>query len=117
MKTIITLLLAISSLGSKAQESKAKVADAKKEQIAPVQIKAPQLISMDYIDARDPNWLTNNYTFAQQQLEKMSIIDLRDVLSELPGVYQSRRGDDLHIYGARANSTLYIVDGVQLQRK
>jgi len=41
--------------------------------------------------------------------------DLRDAVSLLPGAYQARRGDDLNIFGARSQGTLYIVDGMRMR--
>ncbi len=38
-----------------------------------------------------------------------------DVVSTTVGVYQSKRGSDVSIGGARTSGTLYIIDGVQVQ--
>ena len=38
-----------------------------------------------------------------------------DLVAITPGVYQSQRGQDVNIGGARTSGTLYIIDGVQVQ--
>ena len=38
-----------------------------------------------------------------------------DIVSTTVGVYQSQRGQDVSIAGARTSGTLYIIDGVQVQ--
>jgi len=38
-----------------------------------------------------------------------------DIVSTTVGVYQSQRGQDVSIGGARSTGTLYIIDGVQVQ--
>ena len=56
------------------------------------------------------------YTFTRAELKKLPITDLRDALCLLPGMYQSRRGDDVNVFGARTTSTNYIIDGMPLSR-
>ena len=53
----------------------------------------------------------------QKDMEHLPTRDPRDIAAFTPGVYQARRGQELNIGGSRAGGTLYIEDGVQLQRK
>ena len=43
----------------------------------------------------------NDHVFNRKGLDHMPYMDLRDVAATLPGVYQARRGDELHVYGSR----------------
>ena len=64
------------------------------------------------INVNNPN-ATNIKT--AEQIEKMPTRDTRDIAASAPGVYQSSRGADLNISGARSNANVYIIDGVVVQ--
>jgi len=126
MKTIIILLVIVSCLPAVAQETGGIVSVEKKECIAPVPVNQPQLISIDdrasscvsvYFGMKMCDPYSCNFTLTPGEMEKIPTYDLRDIVGMLPGVYQARRGDDLRFFGARANGTLYIIDGIRVQRK
>ena len=52
--------------------------------------------------------------FTHAEIAQMPTRNVNDMLALLPGMYQNRPGDDLRIYGARREGTLYILDGMQL---
>ena len=62
------------------------------------------------IDLRNPSMRILSRT----EISQMPARNLNDILALSPGVYQSRPGEDLHIYGSRKEGTLYILDGMQL---
>ena len=126
MKTITTLFLIILSLHSIAQEvtghGNNEIQVFRCPTPGPVYIiddfplvpakKVDCVMKGYFIGRPDPF----DYTFTRAELKKLPITDLRDALCLLPGMYQSRRGDDVNVFGARINSVNYIIDGVPLPR-
>lgn len=55
---------------------------------------------------------TNSMT--SEQIEKLPSRNTSDMVSIAGGTYQERRGGEVSISGARANGSLYIVDGVEV---
>ena len=116
MRTIITLLFIILSLHSVAQETTSKVPDKKNEHIEHVPAAKLQLILVDE-SSYTTHGVARSCTFVHEKVDNLPSDDFRDIVSLLPGVYQSRRGDELRFFGARESGTLYIIDGIQVQRK
>ena len=54
-------------------------------------------------------------TITSDQIEKLATRNTNDMIATAAGTYQSRKGGDINIAGARANGTLYIVDGIQMR--
>ncbi len=46
------------------------------------------------------------------EIEKMGVRDLNQVIATQPGVLRSGRGDELNFCGARAEATVFIIDGI-----
>lgn len=56
----------------------------------------------------------NGVTLTSDQIEKLPTRNTNDMISVAGGTYQQKRGANVSIAGARANGTLYIIDGVQV---
>jgi len=54
-------------------------------------------------------------TLTNKEIATIPTNQITDVVSTTVGVYQSQRGADVSIGGARSTGTLYIIDGVQVQ--
>ncbi len=64
--------------------------------------------------------VVNNYQNQSRTLDRTEIAaiptnQVTDIVSTTTGVYQSQRGSNYSLGGARTSGTLYIVDGVQVQ--
>ena len=112
MKTLMILLLTISSVRCFAQKPENKDVTEKKRTIKPVRIYDPKLMPVDCTASgvKICSGL-HNYSFTRNDFDKLPVWDFRDMIAVLPGVYQPRRGDGVQFFGARAIGTLYIVDG------
>jgi hypothetical protein len=56
---------------------------------------------------------TSGRIISRSEIRQMPTSNINDMLALLPGIYQNRPGDELRIYGARREGTLYILDGMQ----
>lgn len=63
----------------------------------------PPLTSLDY---------PTSHIMDRALIHQVPLSNTNDLISLFPGVYQSRRGDALSIFGGREDGNLYIVDGV-----
>jgi hypothetical protein len=54
-------------------------------------------------------------TIDKTHIDHMPTNQVTDIVSTTKGVYQSKKGSDVSIGGARTTGTLYIIDGVQVQ--
>jgi len=51
------------------------------------------------------------HILTRAEIDQMPYTSINDLIALFPGVYQSRRGDNISIYGSRTNGTNYIIDG------
>jgi hypothetical protein len=51
----------------------------------------------------------------KEDLKVLPTTDIKDAVGLTPALYQSQRGKDVNIGGARTSGTLYVIDGVQVQ--
>ena len=49
------------------------------------------------------------------EIKTLPTTQMTDVASTAAGAYQSQRGKDVNLSGARSSGTLYVIDGVQVQ--
>jgi hypothetical protein len=68
--------------------------------------------SLPVADADNPT----SFILTRQEISLLPTTDVSDMLILFPGVYQSQRGGDVNIYGARSSGNLYVWDGVRLMR-
>lgn len=57
----------------------------------------------------------NKRTLTSEEIKTIPTTEVTDLISLAPGQYQAQRGKGVSMGGARANGTLYIIDGVQVQ--
>jgi len=93
MKTLMILLLTISSVRCFAQKPENKDVTEKKRTIKPVRIYDPKLMPVDCTASgvKICSGL-HNYSFTRNDFDKLPVWDFRDMIAVLPGVYQPRRG-------------------------
>lgn len=51
----------------------------------------------------------------RKEISQIPTMETKDLVGLTPALYQSQRGKDVSIGGARTSGTLYIIDGVQVQ--
>jgi hypothetical protein len=51
----------------------------------------------------------------RKEIQTIPTMETKDLVGLTPALYQSQRGKDVSIGGARTSGTLYIIDGVQVQ--
>ncbi len=69
----------------------------------------PVTVPKETIKLREPG----RYVFTSAEIERMPTMNVNDILSTVPGVYQARRGDAVHIYGGKASGNAYYIDGIR----
>jgi carboxypeptidase family protein len=79
--------------------------------ILPLQ-KRPEPVNFITLSVDQPDHLV----LTRREIAELPVSDLRDMLTLMPGVYQQKRGDEVNIFGARADGNLYIADKMQLLR-
>ena len=53
------------------------------------------------------------YVFTRDEINQKPTHSLNDIISTVPGTYQRRGGDGVHIYGSQSVGTAYYVDGMR----
>lgn len=61
------------------------------------------------IKLREPG----RYVFNATEIERMPTMNVNDILSTVPGTYQRRRGDALHMFGGKSDGNAYYIDGIR----
>ena len=56
-----------------------------------------------------------DHTITAEEIKSLPTTQVADVAATAPGAYQSKRGGEINMGGARVEGTLYIIDGVQVQ--
>ncbi len=64
------------------------------------------------IDIENPS----RQVLLREEILQMPTTDINSMASLFPGVYQSKSGAGLNIYGARTDGNLYIIDGMQINQ-
>ncbi len=80
-------------------------------------VNAP-VITPWYLAFYQPEYTVTAYKkplVSRDEIAVMPTNQVTDVVSTTVGVYQSQRGQNANIGGARTSGTLYIIDGVQVQ--
>lgn len=130
MKTIAALLTVLSLTAVAQKKDTVKNNTAVSDVVSARVVPAQDVNQIKYIidGVVAPRWLQylapvqfvnheSDFVLRREDLENLPVQDINDIVSLSPGVYQQRRGDEVHIMGARIEGTLYILDGMQLCRK
>ncbi len=56
-----------------------------------------------------------DHTMSASEIAVLPTTQVADAAAQSPGSYQSKRGGEINMGGARVEGTLYIIDGVQVQ--
>ena len=57
----------------------------------------------------------STHILTKEEIKVIPTTEVSDLVALAPAQYQSQRGKDVNIGGARSSGTLYIIDGVQVQ--
>lgn len=75
----------------------------------------PQVVIKAYkkelVDVNNPG----KTVLTADEIKTLPTTEVTDMIGLAPALYQTQRGKGLNVGGARANGTLYIIDGVQVQ--
>ncbi len=55
-----------------------------------------------------------NQAYSKSKMTNMPTAQMNDMISNAPAAYQSRRGEEVSVGGARSSGSTYVVDGVQV---